>query len=120
MGSRFVASQSGCSVGLTHRWSAAVTMCMVTRWSVATTTRRSSTSAVELGPVEVAQPRPEAEVRPRRVLRLQPGETVDRLAGTEAGAFEEQLARERRAVQFAGRQGQTTILPNLFPLANRS
>ena len=45
---------------------------------------------------------------------------MDRPGGAEVGAFEEQLARECRAIQFAGRQGQTTILPNLFPARNRS
>ena len=74
----------------------------------------------ELGPLEVAQPRPEADVRAVRVLRLQPGESMNRVDGTQLGPLEEQLARERRAAQFAGGQGQTTILPNLFPARNRS
>jgi hypothetical protein len=74
----------------------------------------------QLGAVEVAQSRPETEVRARRVLRLQAREQRDRLDGGEAGALEQQLARERRAIQFARGQRQTTILPNLFPARKRS
>jgi hypothetical protein len=74
----------------------------------------------QLGAAEVAQPRPEAEVRPGRVLRLQAREATDRPDGVEVGAVEKQLARERRAAQFAEGQGQTTILPNLLPARNRS
>jgi hypothetical protein len=74
----------------------------------------------QLGPVEVAEARPEPQVRPDRVLRLQAGEPPDRLDGVEVGTLEEQLAREGRAVQVTCGQGQTTILPNLFPARNRS
>jgi hypothetical protein len=74
----------------------------------------------QLGTLEVAQARPETEVRPGRVLRLQAGQPPDRLDRVEVGAIEQQLARERRAVQVAGGQGQTTILPNLLPARNRS
>ena len=95
-------------------------MCMVTRCSVATTTRRSVTVGRELRTVEVAQPRPEAEVRPGRVLRLQPASRRIASTALEVGALEEELTRQGCAVQFTGRQGQTTILPNLLPLANRS
>jgi hypothetical protein len=74
----------------------------------------------ELPPLEVTEARPQTEVRPGRVLRLQPREPADRLDGAEVGAFEQQLPRERRAVQFASGQGQTTIFPNLFPARKRS
>ena len=74
----------------------------------------------QLCAIEVAEPRPETEVRPGRVLRLQAGEQADRVDGGEVCALEEQLARERRPVQFARGQGQTTILPNLFPARKRS
>ena len=74
----------------------------------------------ELRAVEVTEPRPQAEVRPGRILRLQGREPPDHLDGIDVGTLEEQLARERRAVQLASRQGQMTILPNLFPARNRS
>jgi hypothetical protein len=74
----------------------------------------------QLGAVEVAEPRPEPEVRSVRILRLEAGEQADRRDGREVGTFEEQLPRKRRAVQFTRGQGQTTILPNLFPARKRS
>jgi hypothetical protein len=74
----------------------------------------------QLRAIEVAESRPEAEIRTRRILRLQAGEQADRVDGGEIGALEEQLTREGCAVQVARGQGQTTILPNLFPARKRS
>ena len=53
---------------------------------------------------EARHARPEPDVRRRRPLRLHPGEPLDRWQHADALALEQQLPRERRAVQLPQRQ----------------
>ena len=53
---------------------------------------------------EAGQPRPQPDVRGQRGLGLQPGQVPDRLPGGQPGAVQQQLARQRGAVQRAQAQ----------------
>ena len=68
----------------------------------------------QLGGTEVAQPRPQAEVRVERDLGLHADEMGDRRQGIEIGSFEQQLASHRRPVEgtpVEGRHGATSWPP---------
>src|SRR6185436_7107011 len=55
----------------------------------------------EVVALEPAEARPEPDVRVRRVLILDPGNTLERARDRHAHALEQELAREQRAVQLA-------------------
>jgi hypothetical protein len=59
---------------------------------------------IEPGRVEVDEPRPEREIRRRRLLRLEPAERLDGRGRVEVGPLEEQLPRQRRPVDRAIRE----------------
>ena len=69
--------------------------------SVALTTRRRATARTRSSGCEAVDAGPQPEVRRRRPLRLQPGDPLERLRHREPVPAEEQLARERRAIQLA-------------------
>jgi hypothetical protein len=50
---------------------------------------------------EPVEPRPEADVRGRRVLRLQAADSLERPRHRQPGALEQELPRQQRAVQAA-------------------
>jgi hypothetical protein len=56
----------------------------------------------EVGPAEALEARPEADERWSRLLRLKTGKAPDRLDGADRRTCEQQLARERRAIELPG------------------
>ena len=63
--------------------------------------RRSAERGAELERVEVADARPERDVRVGRLLRLQPDEPLDPLERGPVLALQEPLAPQERAVEGA-------------------
>src|SRR5262249_8356368 len=55
-------------------------------------------------PSESLEPRPEADIRRRRPLCLESGDTLERPHDRQPPAFEQQLARERGAIELPQRQ----------------
>ena len=83
---------------------AALTRWSVVRMSVAFTTRRRATARTRSSGAEAVDARPQAEVRRRRPLRLEARDALDGLRHGEPVPPEEELTRERRAIQLAKRQ----------------
>ncbi len=72
--------------------------------SVAFTTCRRATARTRSSARKPIEARPQPDVRRRRPLRLQACDPLDRLCHREPVAPEEELARERRAVELAQRE----------------
>jgi hypothetical protein len=60
--------------------------------------------AGEVGELEPLQARPEADVRGRRVLCLEPGDLLEGAGEGQRRTREQELAREQRPVQLACRE----------------
>jgi hypothetical protein len=79
-------------------------MWTVTRISDACTTVRRSSARVSASRSKPASRDQRPDVPGRGVLRLQSTDALDRAWNRKPGALEQQLAREQRSVQLAGRQ----------------
>ena len=75
--------------------------------SVPLTTLPSRDRRVQVGRLESRQPRPQADLRRRRLLRLQPTDPLDRIDDADIGGLEQELARERRPP--SGRALRTSV-----------
>jgi hypothetical protein len=60
--------------------------------------------APELIALEPLEPRPEADVHRRRVLRLEAADALERTRKRLAAALQQQLASEHRAIELALRE----------------
>ena len=74
------------------------------RITVGFTTSPRSTARSSVSRLKPVDARPEPDVRRRRPLRLHAGEALDRGQHADLLALEQQLPRERRAVQLLQRQ----------------
>jgi hypothetical protein len=74
---------------------------MVLRMSVACTAERRSSARVTCSRSSPLQARPQPDVHRWRVLRLQRAHALERPRDRRAPAFEQELAREQRAVELA-------------------
>ena len=59
----------------------------------------------EIVPSEAVEARPQPDVGVRRVLVLDTADSLERARDRQAGALEQELSREQRAVQLAPREG---------------
>ena len=69
--------------------------------SVAFTTCRRATARTRSSGANAVEARPQTDVRRRRPLRLEPGDALDGLRDRQPVPPEEELSRERRAIELA-------------------